>query len=52
MEESLTQLPAWASKAVMRRWYTPQGIVQNLVHLVNLYGHVPNGSRSYYINRR
>lgn len=30
----------------------PQGIVNNLVHLVESYGHVPNGIRSYYINRR
>lgn len=29
-----------------------QGIVNNLVHLVESYGHVPNGIRYYYINRR
>lgn len=27
------------------------GIVQNLLHLVEVYGFVPNGSRTYYLNR-
>jgi alpha,alpha-trehalase len=31
---------------------TARHIVLNLLHLVNTYGHVPNGARTYYLNRR
>lgn len=30
---------------------TCKGIIENLIHLVKLFGHVPNGSRVYYISR-
>jgi len=29
-----------------------QGIVENLLHLLDQQGCVPNGARSYYLNRR
>lgn len=29
-----------------------QGIVDNLLYLVERYGYVPNGIRTYYLNRR
>ncbi len=29
-----------------------QTVVRNLLHLLQEHGHVPNGSRSYYLNRR
>lgn len=28
-----------------------EGMVRNLAALVSRYGHVPNGARSYYLNR-
>jgi alpha,alpha-trehalase len=31
---------------------TAKGIVLNLVSLIETYGHVLNGARTYYINRR
>lgn len=29
-----------------------QAIVRNLLYLLQEHGHVPNGSRTYYLNRR
>ncbi len=29
-----------------------QAEVQNLIALLQEYGHVPNGARQYYLNRR
>jgi neutral trehalase len=31
---------------------TAKGIVTNLIHLIEEYGHVLNGARAYYTNRR
>lgn len=31
---------------------TAKGIVENLLHLVERFGFVPNGARTYYENRR
>eukprot|EP00096_Caligus_rogercresseyi_P015784 TRINITY_DN8258_c0_g1_i1.p1 TRINITY_DN8258_c0_g1~~TRINITY_DN8258_c0_g1_i1.p1 ORF type:complete len:385 (-),score=15.52 TRINITY_DN8258_c0_g1_i1:4-1158(-) len=30
---------------------TVKGILENLIYLVELYGHVPNGGRTYYVSR-
>lgn len=30
---------------------TARGIIENLLWLVKLYGHMPNGSRKYYLQR-
>ena len=30
---------------------TAIGMVRNLAYLVQQYGHMPNGARSYYLNR-
>lgn len=30
---------------------TVRGTIENLIYLVRLYGHVPNGSRKYYLQR-
>ena len=30
---------------------TARGIVENIIWLVKLYGHMPNGSRKYYLQR-
>ena len=29
-----------------------QSLVGNLVHMLEEHGHIPNGARTYYINRR
>ncbi len=31
---------------------TALGMLDNLLHLVDSYGFVPNGARTYYLNRR
>ncbi|CAL5013388.1 unnamed protein product [Urochloa decumbens] len=36
---------------VSKMYYSAKDTVLNLVHLVQKYGFVPNGARSYYINR-
>ncbi len=30
---------------------TARGMLLNFVHLIDLYGLIPNGGRKYYINR-
>lgn len=30
---------------------TARGIIENMVFMVKLYGHVPNGNRKYYLQR-
>jgi alpha,alpha-trehalase len=37
---------------VSKMYDTAKAIVLNLVYLLEKYGFVPNGARSYYINRR
>lgn len=29
-----------------------EGLVRNLLHMLGAVGHVPNGARAYYVNRR
>ena len=31
---------------------TASGLVRNLMHMLAEVGHVPNGARAYYLNRR
>ena len=31
---------------------TAEGLVRNLLHMLEAAGHVPNGGRAYYLNRR
>jgi hypothetical protein len=37
---------------VSKMYDTAKAIVLNLVYMLEKYGFVPNGARSYYINRR
>ena len=30
-------------------WETIENMVKNFAHLINTYGHIPNGSRTYYL---
>ncbi len=32
-------------------WKTLENMVKNFAHLINTYGHIPNGSRTYYLSR-
>lgn len=32
-------------------WETVENMVKNFAHLINTYGHIPNGSRTYYLSR-
>ena len=32
-------------------WETIENMVKNFAHLINTYGHIPNGSRTYYLSR-
>ena len=32
-------------------WETIENMVKNFAHMINAYGHIPNGSRSYYLSR-
>jgi hypothetical protein len=31
---------------------TTRGMIHNLLDMIEIYGHVPNGGRIYYLNRR
>ena len=31
--------------------FTAYGIIQNFIHMMKLYGFIPNGARTYYLNR-
>ena len=44
----------WVLLALLRLGclHAAEGIVRNLLELVEKWGHVPNGSRAYYTNRR
>lgn len=33
------------------QWKTIEDMVNNFAHMVRTYGHIPNGSRSYYLSR-
>ncbi len=52
------ELYYWDSYWVLRgalvagRRAAARGLVANLLHLLDCHGHVPNGSRCYYLNRR
>jgi len=37
--------------ATAGRLQTIQGMVDNMAHLLDTYGHIPNGNRSYYLSR-
>lgn len=30
---------------------TVRGIIENMIYMVHLYGHMPNGNRKYYLQR-
>ena len=44
----------WVVLALLRLgcYHAVEGVVRNLLELIDVWGHVPNGSRAYYINRR
>jgi hypothetical protein len=43
----------WCRGLLASKMYeTAKGIVTNLIHFIEQYGHVLNGARAYYTNRR
>src|SRR5687767_3642712 len=43
----------WIIKGLLicEMFHTAKGMIENLLNLVEKYGFVPNGNRSYYLNR-
>lgn len=32
-------------------WMTAKGMIENMLYIIKIYGHMPNGSRVYYLQR-